>query len=70
MNNGMDYDLSRLAYREWNEQFKNQYVPLPEQQSSWMQRIFAAMRNARSTRANGNGELNKKQPATTGAIAK
>jgi len=65
MSNGFDYDLSRLAYREWNEQFKNLYVPLPERRPTVLERLVAALHNPR-TKVDGKHS----QPTAGAAAAK
>ncbi len=72
MTMGNEYDLSRLAYREWNEQFKHLHAPLEviEPRPNVLQRLIAALRRSRDERADRQKAALKGQQAQTGAVAR
>jgi hypothetical protein len=51
MTNGDDYQLSRVAYSEWNEQFKKPYLPWRDQRPSFMRRLLAAVLESHANQA-------------------
>ena len=70
MEYGNEYDLARLAFREWNDKLNNLYVPLTEKQPNFLQRLVAALRSSREGRAENRRVMARGQNAQTGAVAK
>ncbi|MCL4507632.1 MAG: hypothetical protein M1434_09440 [Chloroflexi bacterium] len=70
MTYGNEYELARLAFREWNEKFNNLYVPPTEKQPNVLQRLLAALRSSREVRAENRKAVTRGQNAQTGAVAK
>jgi hypothetical protein len=67
MMNGNDYDLSKLAYREWQERVNQYYEPLKV--PAFVQRLLAALRGASVKRTRQSGVAAEPRPARTGAAA-
>jgi hypothetical protein len=70
MFNENDYDLSRLRYREWNEQFKNQYVPVKDGQPNIVQRLHAALSRWLARRTTRQVLTSRQQRVNHTAVAK
>jgi hypothetical protein len=66
MTHGDDYELSRLAYSEWNEQFSNAYVPWRDRKPGFVQRLLTALLGSTAEQAARRSERGKLHQSRTG----